>query len=352
MKFAREFGRLSKKVLRQPRLIFQFPNWTKRRFIKLLIILLGPVLPEIIAEITRTGKGAEKCLELGCLPMPVNYYSPVPNISDLEEQDVWSRKSDLAGIEFRSIEQLKLLEMLGKLFGDECKWPYAPTKDPSQFFIRPDIPFSSGCASVTHSIIRMHTPRRIIEFGSGNSSKIIAAAILRNSQDNPDNNYEYTIIDPYPNDFIRNNMLPGVTQLIQKRAELVDVTFFHQLEENDILFIDSSHVVKIGGDVNFAILDILPTLKPGVIIHFHDIPMPYEYHKVYITGRKVPVFWTESYLLQAFLIYNNQFEVMLALRYLMTDHQEKYSKAFPHYDPVKEKHVSESLWIRRKCMNI
>ena len=140
----------------------------------------------------------------------------------------------------------------------------------------------------------------MIEVGSGNSSLVISSAIRLNEEVDSQTRCEYTIIDPYPGKVISGGV-PEVTRLIKDRVEIMDIRFFDQLKENDVLFIDSSHTVRIGGDVNFIILDVLPRLAPGVIVHFHDISLPYDYSKVYFTNPIFRVFWMESYLLQAFL---------------------------------------------------
>lgn len=118
-------------------------------------------------------------------------------------------------------------------------------------------------------------------------------------------------------------------------------------KKNDILFVDSSHTVRIGGDVNFLILEVLPRIKPGVLVHFHDIPIPYEYAEVYYTNPRARMFWTESYLLQAFLALNSSYEVLLAMNYIMTDYPDDFRSAFPHYDPHRHIYVSHSFWVRR-----
>jgi hypothetical protein len=135
--------------------------------------------------------------------------------------------------------------------------------------------------------------------------------------------------------------------MIRERVELTDISRFKELGPNDILFIDSGHTVRTGSDVNFLYLEVLPRLSPGVIIHSHDIGLPYEYQKVYFTNPSFRVFWTEAYLLQAFLSLNPHFEIMLAMNYLMMNHKEKFCKAFPHYNPAIHKATSGSFWIRR-----
>jgi len=120
-------------------------------------------------------------------------------------------------------------------------------------------------------MMRHYKPRRIIEAGSGASSLVIAAAARLNG-----NTPDYTIIDPYPGEVVGRG-LPGVTTLLRERVERVDRQLFSTLRDGDLLFIDTSHVVKTGGDVNYLFLHVLPLLNPGVVVHVHDIFLSYEY---------------------------------------------------------------------------
>lgn len=300
-------------------------------------------IAQIVRHMAETGAGTDACLELGCLPMRVHFYSPVPDIKDLERRRIWERRSPLAGIDFRSAAQLTLLAELGRQFGHECAWPTAPTRQPHQFHLN-NGSFSYGCAASLHTLLRQHRPRRVIEIGSGNSSLVISAALQMNGRAGAP--ADYTVIDPYPAPAVAAG-LPGLTRLLPQPVETTDVELFDALEADDVLFIDSGHTVKTGGDVNFLILDILPRLKPGVLIHFHDIGLPYEYPKTYATNPGFRVFWTEAYLLQAFLACNHQFEILLALGYLMTEHLAEFRAAFPHFDPARSPANSGSFWIRR-----
>ncbi len=296
-----------------------------------------------VRHMAETGEGTEECLKLGCLPTLVHFYSPIPDANDLRARGVFQRKSNLAGVDMRLPQQLELLAELGSAFGAECQWPHEPPADPHQFYTSWN-GFSFGCAAALHSLIRKHKPRRIIEIGSGGSSRVISAALMRNRADG-DIVPSYTIIDPYPTDITRS--LPALTTLINDRVEAVSPTLFQELDHNDILFIDSGHTVRIGSDVNYLLLDIVPAVKPGVIIHVHDIPMPYEYAEVYLTNPRFRMFWTESYLLQAFLSHNQAFEVMLAMNFLMLDHAGPFRNAWAHFQPAIHG-VSHSFWFRRK----
>ncbi len=301
----------------------------------------------LVKRIADTGEGTDECLKLGCLPMNVHYYSPVPDIPDLDSRRVWERKSELPGIDFRPEKQVELLHQLGREYGDECSWPlHATKKEKETEFYLMNNSFTYGCAAPLYTIIRHFKPRHFMEIGSGHSSKVISSALEKNKQDDPLQASEYTIIDPYPGEMV--SKLPAVSRLIKEKVECVDLKLFEKLENNDILFIDSSHTVKTGGDVNFLILEVLPRLKTGVLIHFHDIGLPYEYPKIYFTNPQFRVFWTEAYLLQAFLAFNSKFEILLAMSYLQTNHMDEFCKAFAPFKLEDNWSSSGSFWIRRK----
>jgi hypothetical protein len=310
------------------------------------------VAPQNLADLApyvnvmaQTGQGTDACLELGCLPVLVHYYSPIPDIKDLDKRDIWNKTSSLPGIDFCPNEQIKLLMELGRRFGSECDWPLNKTPNPYQFYLKNNS-FSFGCAASLHCMVRYWKPRHIVEVGSGNSSMVISAAIKSNLKENTNLEVDYTIIDPYP-DEIQLSGLPYLIHIEKQRVELVDPSFFSKLQENDMLFIDSSHSVKIGSDVNYLILEILPNIAPGVVIHFHDIPMPYEYSKAYAASPTFRMFWTESYLLQAFLSYNSKFEVLLGMAYLMQEHMDHFCRSFPNFKIKDNWANSGSFWIRR-----
>ena len=255
-------------------------------------------LAPYVKKMAETGEGTDACLKLECLPVRVHYYSPIPDIYDLIERDIWNKVSDLAGINFNVEKQIGLLVELGKEFGKECDWPLKKTSDPYQFYLENNS-FNYGCASSLYCMIRYWKPKRIIEIGSGNSSRVISAALTQNHLESSNIITEYIIVDPYPDELEINGM-PNLTRVENKRVELLDPVFFGQLNENDMLFIDLSHSVKIGSDVNYLILQILPILAPGVVIHFHDIIMPYEYPKIYYTNPAFRMFWTEFLFITSF----------------------------------------------------
>lgn len=320
---------MKKFLLRLYRLFMPILDKPSKIFIQILV--------KIFKAVAMTGVGPDVCLKNGFLPVRIHYYQPIPDLDDLEQRRVWDKQSALAGIDFRPEQQVQLLRDLGARYGDECNWPANPTHNLLEFYTENGT-FSFGCAASLHTIIRNYRPAKIIEIGSGNSSKVISAALLHNTAD-------YTIIDPYPKAETEN--LPGVSRVIKERVEITDIKRFQELGPNDILFIDSGHTVRTGSDVNFLYLDVLPRLSSGVIVHIHDIGLPYEYPKVYFTNPAFRVFWTEAYLLQAFLCLNPRFEIMLAMNYLMTNRLDEFRQAFLHYDPAIHKATSGSFWMRR-----
>lgn len=328
-----------KKALKDPRKVF-------RHIVKLLnlskINLNSKILPDLVYTMAQTGACTDECLAKGALPMPVHFYSPVPDINDLKKRGVFGKKSKLNGIKFREKEQLSFLVEIGKQFGKECEWPYDQTNKPEDFYLNNGC-FSYGCAASLHCIIRHYKPKNIIEIGSGFSSRIISAALDKNSSEGNGCNYE--IIDPYPTE-ITEKKLRRVNCVTKERVELVDPDIFNRLKENDILFIDSGHTTRIGGDVNFLYLDVLPALEKGVIVHIHDIALPYEYPEIYYTNPAFRVFWTEAYLLQAFLCFNSAFEILLAMNFLQTDHKDVFCRVFPKSN-LDRNWGSGSFWIRK-----
>src|SRR5947207_305286 len=184
-------------------------------------------------------------------------------------------------------------------------------------------------------MIRHFQPRLIIEVGSGFSSLVLGQAAEKNK------NSGLICIEPFPGEFLRGGF-PGLQSLIEKKVQDIDLEFFSQLDPGDILFIDSSHTVKIGGDVNYLFLEVLPRLKPGVIVHVHDIFLPFEYRRDWVLDEFR--FCTEQYLLQGFLTFNSEFEVLMANGYLAHRYMEDLKATFTN----SPWWGGGSFWMRRK----
>jgi hypothetical protein len=265
---------------------------------------------------------------------PVHFYQPIPDTQSLPET-LWNRPSELAGIDMNDSMQLDLLRNhFPKFRAEYDQFPAEPTDGPVRFHFNNGL-FDGTDALVAYCMVRHFQPRLIIEVGSGFSSLVAAEAVARNGKS------ELICIEPFPLDFLRKGV-PGLHSLIQKRVEDIDLEFFSQLCCNDILFIDSSHTVRIGGDVNYLFLEVLPRLKPGVIVHIHDIFFPFDYRRDWV--RDELRFWAEQYLLQAFLTFNSQFEVLMANGYLGHRYMEDLKATFAN----SPWWGGGSFWMRRR----
>ena len=261
---------------------------------------------------------------------PVHFYEPVPDTQSLPET-LWSQPSELVGIDMNDSVQLDLLQNhFSKFRGEYETIPAEPP--PGRLW-----PFHGTDVLVAYCMVRHFQPRRIIEVGSGFSSVVLGQAAAKNKSSS------LTCIDPFPHELVRkSNSIPALRSLIETKVQDVDVEFFSQLESGDILFIDSSHTVKIGGDVNYLFLEVLPRLKAGVIVHVHDIFFPFAYRRDWTLEEFR--FWTEQYLLQAFLIFNPEFEVLMANSYLNHYYPPDLKAAFPNLS----RWIGGSFWMRRK----
>src|SRR5262249_1946304 len=151
-------------------------------------------------------------------------------------------------------------------------------------------------------LLRYWQPRRLIEIWSGYST-LLSADVNRRFLGG---SMQLTCIEPYPREFLRRG-IPGVTRLIEKKAQDVELDVFAELEAGDVLFIDSSHVSKTGSDVNRIYFEIVPRLRPGVHVHVHDIFLPDDYPREWVLGENRS--WNEQYLLRALLMYSTRFRV-------------------------------------------
>jgi predicted O-methyltransferase YrrM len=268
-----------------------------------------------------------------------HFYASIPDIRNLPDR-VWQQPTKMGGIQLREQEQLRLLSRLSQYKKEYEALPRHKQEGTSGFYVI-NGSFENLDAKVYYSLLRLYKPRRIIEIGAGFSTLLAATAIAKNKSDDPHYTCEFTVIEPYAPDFIKQGVRE-VSRLIEKPVEEVPRHLFEELQENDVLFIDSSHILKIGGDVQYEYLEILPRIKPGVLVHVHDIFLPDEYPKEWLTQFR---FWTEQYLLQAFLAFNNAFEVLFMSHFLSRKHGDVVSEAFPDFE--KGKTHPASFWMRR-----
>lgn len=269
--------------------------------------------------------------KLGVYPLIDHYYDP---------RFVYDKNFDATvernlHINFRVEEQLAFLHNLQ--FSEELNQLKVSGNLSVKQFYYDNPAFSYGDADLYYLMIRNAKPSQIIEIGSGFSTLVAVEAIQKNKADGITT--KLTCIEPY--EFAWLETLPDVN-ILRKKVEEVSIDFFATLNEGDILFIDSSHIIRPGNDVLFEYLNILPSLKKGVLIHIHDIFSPHHYPLDWLKNKKF--FWNEQYLLEAFLCYNESFKVKLALNMLKHQHFNALQSVCNRILPTTE---PGSFWMEK-----
>jgi hypothetical protein len=276
-----------------------------------------------MAGVERLAFCRRALLRVGVFPIRNHFYEPQ---FDHGEAD-FSRERSLPGIDWNADGQLRMLARL--THADELAGlPQAPTGRLQFHFNNGQ--FESGDAEYWYQVVRAVKPRRIVEIGSGNSTLLAVAAIAKNRAQDPQYRCEHTCIEPY--------LVPWLEQagvaVLRAKVEDLGRAPFASLGENDILFIDSSHIIRPRGDVLFEYLELLPSLAPGVIVHVHDIFSPRDYLARWL--REEVKFWNEQYLLEAFLSHNRDWQILGALNWLHHHHYERLKAVAPHLTPGRE----------------
>ena len=258
-------------------------------------------------------------MKTGVLPVVDHYYQPLVNpkghlVRSLRED------RNLPGIDFNVEQQLDLLSKFD--YNAELeKFPLDGT-DNLQFHYN-NQSFLAGDAEYLYNVIRHYKPRRIIEVGSGSSTLMAVNAVKQNAREDASYACEQTCIEPYEMPWLEKT---GV-KVIRKKVEEMDQALFKTLQSNDILFIDSTHIIRPQGDVLFQYQEVLPILNSGVLVHIHDIFTPKDYLDEWVYDRHS--LWNEQYLLEAFLTFNQSYRIVGALNYLMNHHYEAFAGKCP-----------------------
>ncbi len=266
-----------------------------------------------------------------------HFYSPVPSLEDIKrhaDRCFIGVPRKLAGIDLNEIVQQKWLY----LFVEEYRTlpVFNRKKSDSFFYFYENNNFPYHDAFVLRSFIRALAPRTIIEVGSGFSSCVL----LDTNHLYFDNSIVIKHIEPYPQ--LLSSLIGSENggEVIDMCLQDVDIEIFDELGPNDILFIDTSHVTKAGSDVNYYLFDILPRLKPGVVIHIHDIGLNFDYEiSDLLKGRA----WNESYMLRSFLMYNSAFEIIFWNPFML----HFYPKILSEEMPLCWENPGGSIWLQR-----
>lgn len=263
------------------------------------------------------------------------YYSPIPDLRGLPPE-IWSEPDPMRGIEFDLDTQVAFLEQELSAFLREFS-PDATVGDQHRYDVG-NASYPLPDARLLFALVRRRRPASIVELGSGQTSRVIAQAARINAADGHE--VRYRAFDPFPTAIDAG--LPGLDELVRIGAKAIPDTVFTELASGDMLVVDTTHTVKLGSEVNHIVLRVLPLLAPGVLVHFHDISLPYEYPRYLFED--YGLYWAEQYLLQAFLSMNPSFEVLCAVHALVRDRPGAVAAA----GLTSPGQTGGAFWIRRK----
>jgi hypothetical protein len=262
--------------------------------------------------------------------------SPIPRTEALPEA-TWSRQFGACRLLPLDAEaQMRQLEGWADYVLEMADTPANSASAAGYYWENPA--FGPLDAVTYHALIRAMRPRRILEVGGGFSTMVAARASVLNGDTH------LACIDPFPSEALLHG-LPGLAKLIVELVQTAPLSLFEELGPGDILFIDSTHISKTGSDVNHLLFEVMPRLRSGVLVHFHDIHLPWDYPKTLLLERGV--YWNEQYVLLALLLGNPAIEIIRANRYLAHHCWESIGQRFTFLPPIVPNHIREvSFWIR------
>jgi len=274
---------------------------------------------------------------------PNHFYSPIPDTRVLPDA-LWQKESELPGIDMRDEEQTAFLREIVERFGDEVNGLPRNRADTAGEYFVDNGAFESVDGEIYYAMIRAHRPARVLEIGAGWSTLLALQALRANRAEGAEG--RLLAVEPYPHEFVRAaiGQEPEMAKLRDVPVQALPLTVFESLGAGDILFIDSSHVLRIGSDVQYEVLEILPRLRAGVLVHVHDVFLPGEYPRDWVLGPEHR-FWNEQYLLQAYLADNPRSTVVWGSSWMHRRHPEDLEKAFASYD--RGSRFPGSFWFRR-----
>jgi hypothetical protein len=262
------------------------------------------------------------------------FYTPVPDVRTIDFARIHARR-ELPGIDLNYAGAAETLTRLAPLTRELDALP--DHKTPGQPFWFANGSFTHFDAGALYTMLRDLKPKRYIEVGCGFSSMVSALALQRNIREG--HPCHATYIDPEPRLDLREHL--GFAELLLRPIQDVPLSVFRELEPGDVLFIDTSHTLKLQGDVEYELVHMVPTVRAGVWIHIHDIFTPYDYPEDWLTKR-LRFAGNEQYAVECLLSGGDRFRVELPLYGLWRDQPDVLQKFFP-----RGQSRPQSLWIRR-----
>lgn len=264
-----------------------------------------------------------------------DFYSPLNDCGFLDtNKDLWKSRPPSIAVDWNRDGQLATARMVAQFVTELSDIPDRHPPGKVEYCWQNDF-WNNADAIVQYGLLRALQPRRVVEVGCGWSSLLMKRALDRN-----DVRCAVTQIEPYPNPELFAHFPRDWEHhpCILQRAPFGP---FEALQEGDICFYDGSHCAKVASDVNWFFFEILPRLAPGVIIHLHDIFLPEDYPDEWIFERGQT--WNEQYVLQAFLMNNKDYEILIANRYLWKRESANLDQLYQGIQPS----YGCSFWMRK-----
>jgi Methyltransferase domain len=300
--------------------------------------------------------------ELGYSVIREGAGSPIPAIPEPDDP-IWSRRSSLTGVKFDLDSQLAFIT---ESLADYIK-EFDRDVRGGGFNVWNNL-YQAGDAHILYALLRHLRPKQVLEIGSGNSTIVASAAMAANRRDGSPG--DLVAVDPFPTVALdaqptltkrggaqgvlveipgRETPIDGLTRLERTDCRELPLDRFEALQPGDVLFLDTTHIVKLDSEVNWLILEVLPRLAPGVWVHCHDTFLPYEYpwYYYYLAG-----FLAEQYLLQAFLT-GSTWQVEIALAALFRDRHDQLVELIPSLNeavpgvPQLKTWIPCAIWLRQ-----
>jgi hypothetical protein len=264
--------------------------------------------------------------------LPRHFYSQIPDLRSLARTDTWRTPMSMFGVNGAEIETQA-----------ECfsRWMARADAEP----VAQEAVYATACAQngasgygpteaqIWFRMVLAVRPKQIVQIGAGVSTAIALQALGKRADALA---CAVTAIDPFPTDYLKRLAASGEIALRHEPAQRTPMAVFEGLNAGDVLFIDSTHTVSPGSEVNYLILEVLPRLKPGVLVHFHDIYFPYDYQRNVLNGELF--FQSETTLLQAFLVGNARYTIEFALSAMHYAKPECIKRYVPSYTPAGNRH--------------
>ena len=268
----------------------------------------------------------ERAQRFGVDILPHHFYSQIPDIADLKKETYWRAPSSMFGVSGSEMEGQ--LAFAGNCISSQLT-VQLPTLDVHQKAVAEngeDSGYGAIEADFLYGFIQSHQPAKIVQIGCGVTTSVILRAAKEVGYEP-----EVVCVEPYPMLFLEKADREGRIRLVKEKAQKVDMSVLTDLQAGDFFFVDSTHTVKTGSEVNRIILEVLPRLGKGVFVHFHDIYFPYDYKRDVLDGDLF--FWAENTLLYAFLVNNANYTIRASLSMVHYAAPSQLQQLIPNYVP-------------------